>query len=63
MVAPDDDTAAALARLIDKWEATRPDGTAETRDRPTPGWPLYLRTRLGLTVPPSVLTQATEVIE
>jgi hypothetical protein len=48
VVAPDDVTAAALTRLIDAWGATRPDGSAETRDLPTRGWPLHLRTRYGL---------------
>ena len=48
MVTPDDETAAALVGLMDGWEATRPDGSPEPRDRPSRGWPLHLRTRLGL---------------
>ena len=48
VIAADDETALALAAVLRAWEATRPDGTAETRDRPSPGWPLQLRTRHGL---------------
>lgn len=48
VIAADDVTASALAPVLRSWEATRPDGTAETRDRPSPGWPLLLRTRHGL---------------
>lgn len=48
VVRRDDETAAALERLMGEWEATRPDGSPERRDRPSRGWPLHLRTRLGL---------------
>lgn len=48
VVRPDDETAAGLERLMGSWEATRPDGSPEQRDRPSRGWPLHLRTRLGL---------------
>lgn len=48
VVAGDDATAAALAPVLSAWDATRPDGSPEPRDRPSPGWPLHLRTRHGL---------------
>lgn len=48
VVRPDDETAAALERLMGEWQATRPDGSPEGRDRPARGWPLHLRTTLGL---------------
>ena len=48
VIAGDDETAAALGPVLRAWEATRPDGSEETRDRPSPGWPLQLRTRYGL---------------
>ena len=48
VVRPDDQTAAALKELIGTWQATRPDGSSEPRDRPSRGWPLHLRTSLGL---------------
>ncbi len=48
VVRPDDETAAALIELMAQWQATRPDGSPEPRDRPSRGWPLHLRTPLGL---------------
>lgn len=48
VVATDDATAAALAPVLSGWNATRPDGSPEPRDRPARGWPLHLRTRHGL---------------
>jgi nucleotidyltransferase DUF2204 len=48
IVAADAMTAAAITRLVLEWRATRPDGSAETRSLPSPGWPLHLRTDHGL---------------
>jgi predicted nucleotidyltransferase len=48
VVAIDDPTEEALAELVTRWEATRPDGTPEDRRHPSPGWPLHLRTVHGL---------------
>jgi predicted nucleotidyltransferase len=48
IVAPDGDTAERLSELMARWDATRPDGSAEDRRLPQPGWPLHLRTIHGL---------------
>jgi predicted nucleotidyltransferase len=48
VVACDEDTASRLGSLRIEWEATRPDGSAEERRLPSPGWPLHLRTVHGL---------------
>lgn len=48
VVAGDEATADRLAALIQEWEATRPDGSPEGRNAPSPGWPLHLRTKHGL---------------
>jgi hypothetical protein len=48
VVAVDEPTAGGLAELTISWGATRPDGSPETRQAPSPGWPLHLRTRHGL---------------
>lgn len=48
VVAPDGQTGAALAGLMDAWDATRPDGSPEDRRVPSAGWPLHLRTSHGL---------------
>jgi hypothetical protein len=48
VVACDEPTAAALRRLMEEWEATRPAGAEESRSLPAPGWPLHLRTKHGL---------------
>ena len=48
VVATDEATATALARLVRDWHATRPDGSAEDRRLPSMGWPLHLRTAHGL---------------
>lgn len=48
VVATDDATARALSDVIAAWQATRPDGSPEDRDRPTRGWPLHLKTSHGL---------------
>jgi len=48
VVALDDETESRLSELMEKWAATRPDGSAETRTLPQPGWPLHLRTLHGL---------------
>lgn len=48
VVATDAGTAEALDELMETWRATRPDGSAETRRVPSPGWPLHLRTIHGL---------------
>jgi hypothetical protein len=48
VVAPDQETAVRLAPLLVEWEATRPDGSPESRKTPGPGWPLHLRTVHGL---------------
>jgi hypothetical protein len=48
VVALDASTEDALGGLMSRWGATRPDGSAETRRLPSPGWPLHLRTEHGL---------------
>lgn len=48
VVAADEPTEEALAELMSGWGATRPDGSAEDRRLPAPGWPLHLRTVHGL---------------
>lgn len=48
VVALDDVTKDALGELMARWGATRPDGSAEDRRLPSPGWPLHLRTAHGL---------------
>jgi len=46
VVAADLDPRAVEALMAD-WKATRPDGSPEPRRRPSPGWPLHLRTPHG----------------
>ena len=48
VVAPDEQTATALAGLMEEWQAMRPDGSPEERGVPAPAWPLHLRTVHGL---------------
>lgn len=48
VVAVDAATEEALGALLSRWKATRPDGSAEDRRLPSPGWPLHLRTVHGL---------------
>lgn len=48
VVGLDEETASRLSELMADWQATRPDGSAETRTLPQPGWPLHLRTTHGL---------------
>ena len=48
VVAVGDSTEEALGELMRRWGATRPDGSAEDRRLPSPGWPLHLRTQHGL---------------
>lgn len=48
VVAADAATEAALAGLVERWNASRPDGSAEPRRLPDAGWPLHLRTAHGL---------------
>jgi len=38
---------AVIEALVGRWDATRPDGSPEPRRRPSPGWPLHLRTTCG----------------
>jgi hypothetical protein len=48
IVGVDESTAVAMGGLMSRWEATRPDGSAEDRRLPSAGWPLHLRTVHGL---------------
>lgn len=48
VVALDPETEAALGELVDRWQATRPDGSPEDRRLPSRSWPLHLRTAHGL---------------